>query len=191
MHEKKEKQMPKKIPTAEEIREYLKNTQTVISFTFPNEAVWCNKTTLPLLEAAEAVGTPNEEIWELCKKIASMSHAPLNLKEYERMLPFAQKNGTVDAVLKLLENYGPDFSKKEWYYFYDIIGFYYCVALISQSDYRKEDCEARLWTIVDDFIKNDPENKELFVLLRNMSVLQKKRPNLAPMREKLEAAIKS
>ncbi|WP_406033882.1 hypothetical protein, partial [Treponema saccharophilum] len=64
-------------------------------------------------------------------------------------------------------------------------------ALISQSDYRKEDCEARLWTIVDSFIKNDTENHSLYVLLRNMSVLQKKRPSLAPMREKLEAAIKS
>ena len=185
--------MAKKIPSLTEVREYLKNKPEIFEATFPNEAVWRSRMTLPFLEAAEAVGiiTPNENIWEFCKKISSFSHAPVTLKYYERMLPFAQKNEVVDAVLKLLENYGPNFSEKEWYYFYDIIGFYYCVALISQSDYRKEDCEARLWTIVDSFIKNDTENHSLYVLLRNMSVLQKKQPNLASMREKLEAAIKS
>ena len=70
----------KQVPTASELREYLakeraylvdcvKNNKTFVITgpKFPGETIWRSKITLPLLEAAEEVGTSNEEIWELCK----------------------------------------------------------------------------------------------------------------------------
>lgn len=94
----------KQVPTASELREYLakeraylvdcvKNNKTFVITgpKFPGETIWRSKITLPLLEAAEEVGTSNEEIWELCKKRTQTTHAPVTLKEYQRMLPFAQK----------------------------------------------------------------------------------------------------
>lgn len=69
------------VPSAEDVRQYLnKEVQkkqanldnhkklVVTGPKFPGETIWSSKTTLPLLEAAKAVGTSNEEIWELCKK---------------------------------------------------------------------------------------------------------------------------
>ena len=117
----------KQVPTASELREYLakeraylvdcvKNNKTFVITgpKFPGETIWKSKITLPLLEAAEEVGTSNEEIWELCRKRTQTTHAPVTLKEYQRMLPFAQKEKTVDAVLKLLETYIPPFDDKYW-----------------------------------------------------------------------------
>lgn len=180
----------KQVPTASELREYLakeraylvdcvKNNKTFVITgpKFPGETIWRSKITLPLLEAAEEVGTSNEEIWELCKKRTQTTHAPVTLKEYQRMLPFAQKEKTVDAVLKLLETYIPPFDDKYWTGF-DIAGYYYCLALISLSDYRKEDCEKQLWTTIDQFFKYDIGLENIPVLLRNMTILGSSRPVL-------------
>jgi CheY-like chemotaxis protein len=86
----------KQIPTAEELREYIKNeeaylkdciennkTFVITGPKFPGESIWKAESTLPLMEAAEEVGTSKEEIWELCSKIASATHAPVNKKEYD------------------------------------------------------------------------------------------------------------
>ena len=81
---------------------------------------------MPLLEAAEVVGTSKEEIWELCSKIASATHAPITKKEYERMIPFAEKPSTVDAVLKFLETYIPSYDEKTKSLKFDIIAYYCC-----------------------------------------------------------------
>lgn len=189
----------KKIPTAAELREYLekeeaylkdcieKNKPFVVTGPkFPGESIWQKKSTLPLLEAAEAVGTPKEEIWELCSKIASTTHAPVTKKEYERMIPFAEKPATVDAVLKFLETYIPPFEDKNWSLKFDIPAYYYCLALISLSDYRPEDCEKQLWDTMNYLIEKDKDRG--CVLLRNMKVLEHSRPFLTPMKEKLEEA---
>lgn len=63
----------KKIPTVEELREYLRKedeyrkdciennkTYVITGPKFPGESIWVSKGTLPLLEAAEAVGTTKE-----------------------------------------------------------------------------------------------------------------------------------
>ncbi len=189
----------KKIPTAAELREYLKkedaylkdcienNKPFVITGPkFPGETIWRTKSTLPLLEAAESVGTSKEEIWELCSKIASATHAPVTKKEYERMIPFAEKPATVDAVLKFLETYIPPYDDKNWSLKFDIPAYYYCYALISLSDYRHEDCEKQLWDTINYHIEKDKDKG--IVLLRNMKVLERTRPFLAPMKERLEGA---
>ena len=189
------------IPTASEVREYLEKedayrkkcianneTYVITGPKFPGENIWKTMITLPLLEAAEEVGESNEEIWELCKKIAQATHAPITLKEYQRMLPFSQKEKTVDTVLKLLETYIPPFGVQYWPGF-DLVGYYYCIALISLPDYRKEDCEKQLWLTIDQFFKQDPGLNNISVLLRNMKVLEKQRPILSDMRKSIENEI--
>lgn len=188
----------KKIPTVEELREYIekeeaylkdcienKKTYVITGPKFPGETIWKSKSTLPLLEAAEAVGTSKEEIWELCSKIASATHAPVTKKEYERMILFAEKPATVDAVLKFLETNIPFYDDKSRLNF-DSIAYYYCYALISLSDYRQEDCEKQLWDTVNYFIEKDKDRGS--ILLRNMKVLERTRPFLTPMKKKLEEA---
>lgn len=189
-----------KIPTADEVRDYLikrdaeweasqaNNERLVVTGPkFPNEGAWLRGNTLPLLEAAERTGTPNEEIWKLCSKLAKMIHAPIKKKDYERMLPFAEKPKTVDAVIEFFETHTPMLSK----FTYDNIGYYYCIALISKSDYRQADCERLLWNAVQYHIEQKEQKAEgaslhLETLLRNMKVLESSRPYLTPMKEKLE-----
>lgn len=191
----------KKIPTVAELRDYLEKedaylkdcianhkTYIITGPKFPGETIWRLKSTLPLLEAAEVVGTPKEEIWKLCSKISSTTHAPVTKKEYERMLPFTTKTSIVDAVLKYLETYIPDYDYVGWSLKFDITGYYYCIALISQSDYRHDECETQLWNSVNYHIENDPDKG--MVLLRNMKVLEGNYPYLKPMKEKLLEAQK-
>lgn len=188
-----------KAPSAAEVRAYreqkkaemedcIRNHKTFVIHgpTFPGEDIWSSEITLPLLEAAEQAGCSNEEIWELCKKLSQTSHAPVTLKDYERMLPFAERPATVDAVLKLLESYIPPFSEKYWIGKFDIKGYYYCLALLSLSEHRKDECETQLWSTVDQFIEHRLIDTPL---LRNMRVLGDRRPALTPMREKLEACL--
>ncbi len=187
----------KKIPTVAELREYLQKedaylkdciennkTFVITGPKFPGENIWRSKSTLPLLEAAECVGTSREEIWELCSKIASTTHAPVTKKEYERMIPFAEKPATVDAVLKFLETYIPPYDDPNRSLTFDIPAYYYCLALISLSDYRQKDCEKQLWTTIHYHLENDKDRGT--VLLRNMKVLERTRPFLSPMKEKLQ-----
>ena len=187
-------------PTAAEVREYrrqrqaemddcIKNHKTFVikGPSFPGESIWTSLITLPLLEAAEETGTSNEEIWALCKKIAQATHVPVTMKDYERMALFAEKTGTVDTVLKMMETYLPPFSEKHWAGIFDITGYYYCLALLSLSDYRKEDCEKQLWTTVHQFIAHQLYDTPL---LRNMRVLAPGRPALRPMKECIEAQMK-
>ena len=187
-----------KIPTAAEVREYLRQRDAewearkanhepfvVTGPTFPNERAWLMGNTVPLLEAAERTGTPNEEIWKLCCKLSRMSHAPVAKKDYERMIPFAEKPKTVDAVIEFLETHTPQLST----FLYDVIGYYYCIALISQSDYRQADCERLLWKAVNHNIeqfkrKAEWSSLDLGTLHRNMKVLEGDRPYLTPMKEK-------
>lgn len=72
---------------------------------------------------------------------------------------------------------------------FDIKGYYYCLALISLSDYRKEDCEKQLWTTIDQFFKNDPGLENIPTLLRDMKVLGSQRAVLKDMRNRIEEEI--
>lgn len=190
----------KKIPSIDELRDYqekqkaylqdcIKNHKTfVISGPkFQGENIWVAKSTLPLMEAAKEVGASPEEIWQLCSKLSTLTHAPITKKEYERMIPFSKKPHTVDTVLQFLENNIPQYNQKRHCLDFDIVAYFYCYALISLSDYRQEDCQKKLWCAVNDFIEKD--RNMAMVLLRNMKVLEHTRSFLTPMKEKLEKAI--
>ena len=139
------------------------------------------------MEAAKEVGASPEEIWQLCSKLSTLTHAPITKKEYERMIPFSKKPHTVDTVLQFLENNIPQYNQTRHCLDFDIVAYFYCYALISLSDYRQEDCQKQLWCAVNDFVEKD--QSMAIALLRNMKVLEPTRPFLTPMKEKLEKAI--
>lgn len=192
----------KKIPSIDELRDYrekqeaylqdcIKNHKTFVITgpKFQGENIWVAKSTLPLMEAAKEVGASFEEIWQLCRKLATLTHAPITKKEYERMIPFSKKPHTVDTVLQFLETNIPQYNHKRHCLDFDIVAYFYCYALISLSDYRQEDCQKQLWYAVDDFMERD--RNMAMVLLRNMKVLEPICPFLTPMKEKLEKATES
>ena len=95
-----------------------------------------------------------------------------------------------DAVLKLLETYIPPFEQDYWFGF-DIAGYYYCIALISLSDYRNEDCEKQLRETTRQLIERDTEFKRIPVLMRNMKVLGTERPMLKGLGEAIKKAMEA
>ena len=179
-----------KIPSVEEIKNYLEAFENasrenhVIRGSSIEEIAMKRKLTLPLMSACEQTNADPEKIWKLCKKFAQFSHAPIKLNEYERMTSFAQEECIVDTVLKTLETYHPSEQHTSADFGFDTIGYYYCIALISQSDYRIEDCKNRIHEICRFYIQN-PSNS-IDVLKRNMSVLKNKRPYLREYEEYLE-----
>lgn len=117
-----------------------------------------------------------EKIWKLCKKFCSFTHAPVTLKEYQRMEQFASDPEIVDVVIKSLsENLYPFTGEQKE--IGSIPGYFYCIALISQSQYRRNDIISLLKDIVNYIKKNDSES--LFVMKRNMDTLIPVYPDLA------------
>ena len=83
-----------------------------------------------------------EKIDALNRKLGSFIHAPLNLKEVLRMEPFAADAEVVRAVAATLDNYAilptsPEERERQrtsgLSKDYDIVGFWYCVALLALS----------------------------------------------------------
>lgn len=116
-----------------------------------------------------------ETIWKYCKKLASFSHAPVTLKEYQRMKSFSEDHDIVDVILLGLEENPYPFSdgknKVE-----PVQGYYYAIATISQSTYRRTDIISLLQKIADYLKQNMPD--KVSVLKRNMDVLKKEYPDL-------------
>lgn len=170
--------MRETVPTVEEIKELkelcekMSYQELAASGILEDSRKKVMKSTMTEILLRNAPKELKEDIWKLCKKLANFAHAPVSLAEYKRVRPYAEDAGIVDVVLSgLRENYYP-FSGL----IPDIQGYYYCIALISQSQHRRADCIAYLTELTDYFIANLPE--ELDVLRRNMKVLKKEYKDL-------------
>lgn len=113
----------------------VKEMQEYECFSDKRKVVMKNTMTEPLIRYAKEESV--NDIWKLCKKLAGFAHAPVNLSDYKRMEVYASDGNIIDTVLAAL---------KECYYPFegqlipDIQGYYYCIALVSQAKYRREDC---------------------------------------------------
>lgn len=117
-----------------------------------------------------------EKIWALCKKLNSFSHAPVTPKEYQRMAEFAKDTEIVDVVFNSLSaNLYPFTGNPNE--IGSLSGYFYCVALLSQADYRRDEIISLLQKIVDYIKANDAQS--LFVMERNMDKLKPSYPDLA------------
>ena len=128
--------------------------------------------TLPLVEHASEETL--DDVWKLVKKLATFTCAPVTLAHYKRMAVYAEKDAVVDVVLDTLKDMGYPFKPTD--FIPDIVGYYYCIALISQSMHRREETIQLLNELVDYMLTN--YFSDALCLARNMEVLSKEYPDL-------------
>lgn len=118
-----------------------------------------------------------EKIDALNRKLGSFIHAPLNLKEVLRMEPFAADAEVVRAVAAALDDYAilpTSPAERERQYTtglpkdYDIVGFWYCVALLALS--AEPEAVRYLLVLARILMVEDPA--ELFLLRRIVRLLE-------------------
>ena len=113
------------------------------------------------------------------KKLAQFAHAPVSLKHYKRMLPFASNKELVAVVFKVLQENGLrtlDFS--------DVKKYYYSIALISIAEENRCAHLAFLEKLAKIYIVEHKHSVD--VLHRNMLRLHKEYPDLLPIKQLLE-----
>lgn len=176
----------KKIPTLDEILEYKRLVREGAingDYTLEGNAKLSGMTVqifqVPMEDEVRALA------WKYCKNLANYSHCPVTKAEYKRMQKYTGETALVDVVLKALEGYYPT-NENHIMSGFDIVGFYYSVALISQCTYRRNDCLAFLEKLTDYEIQNLDDKGKL--MLRNMQALEKEYPDLKEFSDKLKAA---
>ena len=93
------------------------------------------KMTLPLMEHASE--EMKEPVWKLVKKLASYARVPGAMSDFKKMAVFAEDDAIVDVVLDTLQDMKYPFKNTD--FIPDIMGYYYSIALISQSMHRREE----------------------------------------------------
>ena len=104
--------MKKQIPSEEEIKKYSHK-----------------KMTLPLMEHASE--DEKEAVWKLVKRLSTYARTPGTVADYKKMVAFAKDDAIVDVVLDKLKDMKYPFKNTD--FIPDISGYYYSIALISQS----------------------------------------------------------
>ena len=172
-----------KIPTLEEMQEYLKSWKADFKnrINDADHAAMHHEMTLRIF-AEDMTDDVKLAAWKYCKELAKFSHAPVSPAEYKRAEKWLGEPGLIDVLLKACDNYYPNPAFK---YDFDTIGFSYSIALISQSEYRRQDCLALLDKITQYYVNT--KDDWYTVLLRNMQKLVKAFPDLAPFKTALES----
>lgn len=106
-----------------------------------------------------------KEILKFTKRLESYIHVPTNKKEVERMLPFAHKDYLIDYILKNINDY--KYPEKSEYPF-DIISYWYCLALFVQSE-RKE-AKNFVQNLIEKFLNS--EHEDLWQFRRFLSAFE-------------------
>ena len=136
------------------------------------------KMTLPLMEHASE--EMKEPVWKLVKKLASYARVPGAMSDFKKMAVFAEDDAIVDVVLDTLQDMKYPFKNTD--FIPDIMGYYYSIALISQSMHRREET-IKLFNELVDYAISIKSNSAL-PLARNMDVLSKEYPDLSDLFEK-------
>ena len=134
-------------------------------------------TPLKIAPAARMHSRDGRKIDALNRKLGSFIHAPLNLKEILRMEPFAADGEVVRAVAASLDDYAilptsPEERERQRTTGlpkdYDIVGFWYCVALLALS--AEPEAVRYLLVLARMLMVEDPA--ELFLLRRIVRLLE-------------------
>ena len=124
--------------------------------------------------------------WTYCKNLAKYSHCPVSKSDYKKVQKYISESELTDVLLNALDGYYPS-DENFILSGFDMVGFYYSIALISQSEHRRSDCLSLLDKLTNYAIANLDDRS---VLLRNMKTLEKEFPDLSGFRKKLEEAQK-
>lgn len=126
----------------------------------------------------------SEKHIKFCKKLSSFSHATVSLKEYQRMKDFSDDTQLIENTYDILSEYPLPENDIMSEFQFDIIGYSYCIALLSQSEYNRTENLLLLSKIADEAIQKQCTYGK--VLLRNMKKLKKDYPDLTELEEKLK-----
>lgn len=172
-----------KVPTPEEIQEYLQSwkAESKNRINDTDHAAMHKEMTLRIF-AVDMSDDVKLTAWKFCKELTKYAHAPVSSAEYKRVEKWLGENGLIDVLLKACDGYYPNPAFK---YDFDTIGFSYSIALISQSQYRRQDCLALLDKITQYYVRT--KDDWYTVLLRNMTKLAKDFPDLAQFKTALES----
>lgn len=179
-----------KVPTLEEMQEHLnawKAAPLSAKPDHPYHFVIMKEMTMRIFKVIEDDNMPDSvkaTAWSFCKQLTKFSHAPVSPADYKRMEKYKDEHELIDVLLEACKDYYPDPAFK---YNFDTIGFSYCIALISISDHRRQDCLALLDRVTQYYVKT--KDDWYTVLLRNMQKLVKDYPDLAPFKTALEAVV--
>jgi len=121
-----------------------------------------------------------QRVWLYCKRLAKFIHAPVSLKDYQRMKDYVDDYELIDVLIQLVSEYMPtdDFLAN-----FDTIGHSYVIALLSQTNYRRKDILKSLDFLVDYAMDN--ELRYAVVLHRNFERLEKDYPDLESLENRL------
>lgn len=128
----------------------------------------------------------DESLWQridgFCMNLAKYIHAPISLKDYQRMEKYTNDEALVNSVYQAIKDY---FFIDNTDGHFDIIGHSYCVALLSQTKYNREKTIDYLNRFADILISN---NEQVYgqAMYRNMKRLSKEYPDLKELEEKLK-----
>lgn len=159
--------MKKTIPSEEELKKYIHK-----------------KMTMPLMEHSSE--ETKADVWKFIKKISTYARTPGTLAHYKKMAVFAENDALVDVVLDTLKDMKYPFSEAD--FIPDIVGYYYSIAMISQSMHRRDETIKLLNELVDYVIVE--HSPSTLPLVRNMDVLSKEYPDLANIFEKAQILYK-
>lgn len=128
----------------------------------------------------------DEVLWErankFCMNLAKFIHAPITLKDYQRMERYTDDEELVNSVYNAIKDY---FYIDNTDGHFDIIGHSYCVALLSQTKYIRNKTIDYLNKLTDILISVDEKGYGQ-AMYRNMKVLSKKYPDLKDLENKLK-----
>jgi len=159
--------MKKQIPSEDELKKYSHK-----------------KMTLPLMEHAS--DDVKEAVWKLVKRLSTYARTPGTVADYKKMAVFAENDAIVDVVLNTLKDMKYPFKNTD--FIPDVSGYYYSIALISQSMHRRDETIKLFNELVDYAI--DIKSDSALPLARNMDVLSKEYPDLADLFEKAKIIYK-
>lgn len=173
-----------KVPANDEMREYEKlfRADPIHNAIRDLEHITMIKEVTKLVFAVNMPESTREIAWKFCKAIANCAHAPVSSAEYKRMQKFVGEAALTDVLLEALDGYFPGPANK---YKFDTVGYSYALALISQTQYRRSDCLAFIDKLTNYFVSTKYD--WYTVALRNMKVLVKDYPDLAPFKTALES----
>lgn len=172
-----------KIPSLEEMREYLKeySADPLHNRIYDADHAAMHKEMTLRIFSVDMPDDVKITAWKFCKALANFAHAPVSPAEYKRMEKWLPETALIDVLLKACDGYYPNPAFK---YDFDTIGFSYSIALISQSQHRRADCLRLLDKITQYYVNT--RDDWYTVLLRNMTKLVKDFPDLASFKSALE-----
>lgn len=134
------------------------------------------KMTVLLMRHAPEEG--RERIWKYCKDLTRYGHCPVKITEYERMGALCEDKVLIDTVIAAFNDTLYPYDPVKYDITDDITGYFYCISLLSQASYRREECVEILGRI-SSFIRYEV-NDELFhnVFRRNIEMLKDRYPDL-------------